>query len=66
MAREDYEAAAQYVKDFLDLDVQATTVQDQVEGTQAEQQNKVRPTVSDSIAHLHASHLKCCCLFIYI
>ena len=41
MAREDYEAAAQYVKDFLDLDAQAAPVQDQVEGTQAEQQAKV-------------------------
>ena len=48
MAREDYEAAAQYVKDFLDLEAQAGPVQDQVEGSQAEQQSKAWP--SDGLA----------------
>lgn len=42
MAVEDYEAAAGYVKDFLDLDAQAGPVQDQVEGTQAQEQIRVR------------------------
>lgn len=40
MASEDYESAAQFVKDFLDLDLQPAMMQDQVEGTQAEQQHK--------------------------
>ena len=41
MAVENYEGAAQFVKDFLDLDAQAAPLQDQIEGTQAEEQNKV-------------------------
>ena len=41
MAVEDYEAATQYVKEFLDLDAQAAPLQDQVEGSQAEEQSKV-------------------------
>ncbi|KAK9800868.1 hypothetical protein WJX73_002883 [Symbiochloris irregularis] len=41
MASENYEAAARYIRDFLDLDEPPEAVQDQMEGPQTQEQHKV-------------------------
>lgn len=58
MASEDYESAAQFVKDFLDLDLQPAMMQDQVEGTQAEQQHKVLLESKQQLERIVASKLQ--------
>ena len=68
MASEDYESAAQFVKDFLDLDLQPAMMQDQVEGTQAEQQHKACRMLAlqtgyiclDGTLHLFISYERSC------